>query len=88
MKYEITVENDRIIEMQPISESNRFEGLCISFYEAYGMVSSMRMLCLYLKMDEPNDVNKCLIEINERYALTLERLAKQLGHPELQDEGK
>ena len=86
MKYEITVENDRIIEICPISESKRFEGICISPYEAQGMASSMRQLTHYMQKEEPSDGINRLIEINESYARTLTRLAKQLGHPEMQDE--
>lgn len=88
MKYEITVENGCIIEMCPISESKRFEGICISPYEAQGMAVSMRQLTRYMRKEEPNDVINRLIEINESYERTLTRLAKQLGHPEMQDEGK
>lgn len=86
MKYEITVENDRIIEMKPIGESKRFEGLCIGPYEAYGMSIAMRELSDYMRKEEPNDVINRLIEINESYARTLMRLAKQLGYPALQSE--
>ena len=86
MKYEITVENDRIIEMKPIDENNRFDGICISPYEASGMAISMRELSDYLRKEEPNSVISRLIEINEGYAKTLERLAKQLGHPGMQEE--
>ena len=86
MKYEITVENDRIIEMRPISESNRFNGICIGPYEAHGMSIAMRQLSDYMRKEEPNDVINRLIEINEDYARTLERLAKQLGHPGMQEE--
>ena len=86
MKYEITVENDRIIEMRPIDESKRFEGICIGPYEASGMAISMRELNDYMRKEEPNSVINRLIEINESYARTLERLAKQLGHPGMQEE--
>lgn len=86
MKYEITVENNRIIEMKPIGESKRFEGICISPYEAQGMAISMRQLSDYMRKEEPNDVINRLIQINEEYARTLERLAKQLGHPGMQKE--
>ena len=86
MKYEITVENDRIIEMRPIDESNRFEGICIGPHEASGMAISMRQLTDYMRKEEPNPVINRLIEINESYARTLTRLAKQLGHPEMQGE--
>ena len=88
MKYEITVEDKRLIDIRPIAENNQFPGLCISFYEAYGMASGMRLLCGYLRKEGLNDINKTLIEINERYAQRLEQLAKQLGHPELQDEAE
>ena len=88
MKYEITVENDRIIEMRPIDERNQFEGICIGPYEAYGMSIAMRQLSDYMRKEEPNDVINRLIKTNEEYARTLERLAKQLGHPEIQDEDK
>ena len=86
MKYEITVENDRIIEMRPISESNHFDGICISPYEANGMAESIRLLCNYLRKEEPNDVINRIIKINEEYTRALKRLAKQLGHPGMQDE--
>ena len=88
MKYEITVKNDRIIEMRPIDESNRFDGICIGPHEAHGMAIAMRQLTDYMRKEEPNDVINRLIKINEEYARTLERLAKQLGHPEIQDEDK
>ena len=86
MKYEITIENNHIVEMKPISKTNQFEGLCIGPYEAYGMAISMRQLTSYMQKEEPSDVINRLIEINESYARTLTRLAKQLGYPEMQDE--
>lgn len=86
MKYEITIKNNRIVEMKPISETNRFEGICIGPYEAYGMSIAMQQLTRYMRQEEPNDGINRLIEINESYARTLMRLAKQLGHPEMQDE--
>ena len=87
MKYEITIENDRIVEMRPI-EGNKFHGLCIGPYEAYGMSISMRQLTDYMKKEKPNDLINRLIKINESYARTLENLAKQLGYEGDQAEGK
>ena len=86
MRYEITIKNNRIIDTKPIKENQRFEGICIGPYEAYGMSIAMRQLTSYMQKEEPNDVINRLIEINESYARTLMRLAKQLGYPALQSE--
>lgn len=86
MKYEITIEENRITECRPIDNRNRFEGLCIGAYEASGMSTAMLHLVDYLKKEKPNDLVNRVIEITEDYARTLKYLAKQLGYEDDQAE--
>lgn len=85
MKYEITVENDRIVEMRPV-EGNKFRGLCIGANEANGMSKAMDILVQFLEKEEPSEINKRMIHIAEDYSESLKYLAKQLGYEGDQDE--